>query len=326
MSMRLVQPFMRVMKKRGVDPRMLQFLEHRDPDARILATTALDLLRASIQLTNDQAFGLHATLETSPGDYGDMEYAAGSCATVADALDFLCRYYFVLDSSCTLLWRRRGGRVDLIFRQPRQLFCRAAVDFTLGMAYLAYIRWVGEEPRDYEVHFPYPRPEDLEPYYSVFGTKTHFRFDASCTKVVFGKESLERTLRYSDPKLHTILASTLQHRYAVQGLEPSFADTVRRLLFEQLPHGTTSIEQISTRMGMSQRSLNRRLGEAGTTFRRLLSDIRCARAAHYLLLEHYTVAEISQRLGYSEPSAFHRAFRQWFGCAPTTYREMRRRT
>jgi AraC-like DNA-binding protein len=323
MSMRLVRPFMRAMKGRGTDPRMLRFLEHADPDARILAKTAVDLLRTSIQLTNDEAFGLSATLETSAGDYGDMEYATGSCATLADALDFMCRYYFVLDSSCTLHWRRVGGRVHLIFQQSRELFCRAAVDFTLGMAYVAYVRWVGEEPPDYEVHFPYPQPPCIEAYYPVFGTKTRFRFDAPCTKVVFGEAYLDRSLRYSDPKLHAILASTLRHRYTAQGLEPSFIDSVRTLILEQLPSGPTSIDEISRRMGMSQRSLHRKLVEDGTTFRRLLSDVRCARAAHYLLLEPYTVAEISQRLGYSEPSAFHRAFRQWFGCAPTTYRESR---
>lgn len=323
--MRLVRPFIRVMQRQGAEPKALQFLEHADPDARILARTAVDLLRTSIQLTNDEAFGLRAALETSPGDYGDLEYATGSCATVADALDFMCRYYFLLDSSCTLHWRRMGARVHLTFRQPQELFCRAAVDFTLGMAYLAYVRWVGEVPPDYEVHFPYSQPPCLEPYDVVFGPKTRFRFNASCTKVVFDEASLDRSLRYSDPKLHAILASTLRHRYTEQGLEPSFIDTVRTLILEHLPRGSTSIDEISTRMGMSQRSLHRKLEEDGTTFRRLLSDVRCARAAQYLLLEPRTISEISQLLGYSEPSAFHRAFRQWFGCAPTTYRESKRR-
>jgi AraC-like DNA-binding protein len=325
MSMRLVRPFMRVMKDRGADPKMLQFLEHADPDARILAKTSIDLLRTSVQLTNDEAFGLRACLETSQGDYGDMEYAMGSCATIAAALDFMCSYYFVLDGSTTVQWRRAAGRAHLRFKQSRELFCRAAIDFTLGMAYLSYVRWVGREiPPDYEVHFPYPQPSCLEPYYKVFGAKTRLRFDASCTKVVFSEEYLDCPLRYSDPKLHAILASTLRHRYTAQGLEPSFIDTVRTLILEQLPSGSTGIDAIATRMGMSQRSLHRKLEEEGTTFRRLLSDVRSAQAARYLLLEPYTVAEIAQRLGYSEPSAFHRAFRQWFGCAPTTYRESRR--
>jgi len=322
----LVQPFMKAMKTRGADPELLRFLNHFDSDARILAKTAADLLRVSVRLTQDEAFGLCAALETSRGDYGEMEYAAGSCATLGEALEFLRRYYFVLDGSCTIDYRCVSGRVHLLFHQPREISCRSAVDFTLAMAYLAYVRWVGKEPSRYAVYFPYPEPLDLSPYGRVFSSDTELHFDANCGAVELDETDLALPLRHSDPKLHALLASHIQRHYASKCLEPSLIDTVRSLLLEELPRGSGSLNDIAKQLGIGSRTLSRRLEEDGTTFAHLLADLRGVRAIRYLLLEAYSVSKISQLLGYSEPSAFNRAFRSWFGSTPSAYRHSKRRS
>lgn len=324
MSMRLVSPFLTTLKKQGIDPRVLRFLEHADPDSRVLASTALDLLRIAVRITQDEALGLRAALETSPGDYGDVEYASGSCTTLGEALDFLSRYYFTLDGSCTLRHRCVDGRVQVLFHQPREPFCRAMIDFTLSMAFLAYVRWVNVHPSDYEVCFPYPAPADLDPYKEVFGSRTRLTFDASCTAATFPEQDLRYPLRFSDEKLHSLLAEHLRHRYLTQGLEPSLSDSVRSLIMDELPNGSASSSRIASRLGMSKRSLSRKLDEEGTTFKNILGNVRLARAVHDLLLESHSISEISVRLGYSESAAFHRAFRKWFGSSPSAYRRARR--
>ena len=325
MSMRLVYPFVKAVKSSGVDPKVMRFLEHADPDSRILASKAVDLLRLSVRITGDETLGLAAALETSPGDYGDMEYATGSCDTVGDALSFLSRFYFTLDGASTLHYGCEGGRVRVLLQQPSELHCRAGVDFALGMLYLGYVRWVGEAPREYEARFPYPEPPDLAPYRRLFGAGTRLSFAAPCSAVLFPQADLKRRLRYSDPKLHALLASYLHHRYTTRGLEPSMIDTVRTHILEELPRGTANLDRVATRLGMSPRSLTRKLDEEGTCFKRLLCDVRGALAVRYLLLDSCSISEISQQLGYSEPAAFHRAFRTWFGATPSAYRERSRR-
>src|SRR5262245_16713855 len=95
MSMRVLTPFIKAVRRKGVDPRVLHFLEQRDPDARIQASAAIELLRIAVRITEDEALGLAAALETTTGDYGAVEYAAASCSTVGASLDFYCRHYFV---------------------------------------------------------------------------------------------------------------------------------------------------------------------------------------------------------------------------------------
>jgi AraC-like DNA-binding protein len=320
MSMRLVHPFVAAAKRKGVDPGMLRFLEHSDRDARMLASTAVGLLRIAVSLTQDEGLGLEAALETSAGDYGDLEYASGSCATVGEALDFLCRHYFVMDEAATLEYSCSGGRVHVFFRQPKELHSRASADFALAMLYLSYVRWVGTNPLEYEVRFPYPEPEDLEPYRRVFGPATKLCFSAQGSGVSFPEADLKLTLRHSDAKLHGLLSAYLRQRHAGKRSGDCLVDTTRRHIVEKLPQGQVRIDEIAALMGMSRRTLARKLEDQGTTFKQLLCDVRCASAVRYLLLEGFSVHQISDQLGYSEPAAFHRAFRGWFGQTPSAYR------
>jgi AraC-like DNA-binding protein len=324
MSMRLVYPFVAAAKRSGVDPRMLRFLEHSDRDARMLASTAVSLLRLAVRLTNDEGIGLAAALETSAGDYGDLEYATGSCRTVADALDFLCRHYFVMDESATLEFWSEGGCAHVSFRVPDALLSRAGVDFALSMLYLSRVRWVGGEPAEYEVRFPYAQPADLEPHRRVFGAWAKLCFEAPVSGVSFRQADLCLPLRHSDPKLHGLLATYVRQRYSALQGAGCLVDKARLHIVERMPQGQVKVGEIAALMGMSRRTLARKLEDEGTTFKQLLCDVRCASAVRYLLLEGFSLQEISDRLGYSEPAAFHRAFRGWFGQTPSAYRRRKK--
>lgn len=324
MSMRLVQPFVKAMRRKGFDPRLVRFLEHSDPEARILASTAMALLRASVEMTRDESFGLLAALETSRGDYGDLEYAAGSCANVGEALEFLHSHYFVLDDASSFESWCEGGVLRITVLQPVELGCRAVADFTLAMMYLSYRRWVGGRTADCEIWFPYPRPADLEVHERVF-ERARLRFAAPESALAFPESALQSPLLHSDAQLHQLLVRHLRDRYTSRALAPSLIDMARRRILHELPNGHAKVDHIAAQLGMSRRTLCRKLEEEGTSFKRLLSDVRCAQAARQLLLAPDSIHEISAHLGYSEPAAFHRAFRAWFGATPSEYREQQRK-
>lgn len=323
MSMRLVRPFVKAMRRKGFDPRMLHFLEHSDPDARILASTAVGLLRVSVQMTRDEDFGLQAALETALGDYGDIEYAAGSCASVGDALEFLRTHYFILDDASAFESWCEGGIQRISVQQPLELACRAVVDFTLAMMFLCYRRWVGGGSAECEIWFAHPRPDVLEVHERVF-ERARLRFDAPESALSFPESSLQSPLRHSDPKLHQLLVRHLRDRYPSRALSPSLIDLARTHILQELPGGRAKVDHIALLLGMSRRTLCRRLEEEGTSFKQLLSDVRCAQAVRQLILDTASIHEISAQLGYSEPAAFHRAFRGWFGTTPSEYRQQQR--
>ena len=324
MSMRLVHPFVKAMRRKGFDPRTLRFLEHSNPEARILASTAVALLRVSVELTRDEGLGLLAALETSRGDYGDIEYAAGSCASVGEALEFLRAHYFILDDASSFESWCEGGLQRISVQQPLELASRAVTDFTLAMMYLCYQRWVGGESSECEVWFSYPRPADLAVHERIF-EQARLRFAAPESALAFPESALQSRLLHSDPKLHQLLARHLRDRYAARALAPSLIDLARTHILQALPEGRAKVDHIAAQLGMSRRTLCRRLEEEGTSFKRLLSDVRCAQAARQLTLDADSIHEISAHLGYSEPAAFHRAFRTWFGATPSEYRERQRR-
>src|SRR5262245_8808237 len=103
------------------------------------------------------------------------------------------------------------------------------------------------------------------------------------------------------------------------GLE-SITQRLRRLLDEELGDGTPTLQHLAYRLHMSPRTLHRRLGEEGTGFRRVLAQLRCELAARHLREARLALGEIGFLLGFSEVSAFHRAFRRWTGWPPLAYR------
>jgi AraC-like DNA-binding protein len=98
-------------------------------------------------------------------------------------------------------------------------------------------------------------------------------------------------------------------------------DAVRRHLAGELGKGQPTLEQIAPRLHMSPRTLHR-LEDEGSSFRQMLSEVRRELASRHLMERRLAIGEIAFLLGFSEPSAFHRAFKRWTGHAPLTYREL----
>jgi AraC-like DNA-binding protein len=96
---------------------------------------------------------------------------------------------------------------------------------------------------------------------------------------------------------------------------------VRRALAVLVAGGDTRIERVARDLGTSRRTLQRRLAAAGASYQDLLDETRREAAERYLAESSLSIAELGYLLGYSEPSAFHRAFKRWFGRSPQAFRE-----
>jgi AraC-like DNA-binding protein len=97
--------------------------------------------------------------------------------------------------------------------------------------------------------------------------------------------------------------------------------TLRRLLEDELPDGEPTRKRIAARLHMSARTLHRRLVDEGTSFRKVLTRVRREIAERHLRERRLAISEIGFLLGFSEPSAFHRAFKRWTGRPPHAYRQ-----
>jgi AraC-like DNA-binding protein len=148
----------------------------------------------------------------------------------------------------------------------------------------------------------------------LFRAPLRFGYDRS--ELVIPRSLVDAPLLRAEPALQSLVEAQ------VEGLLKSFprgettADSLRRLLGEELCDGELTLRRLAARLHMSSRTLHRRLGQEHTTFRRVVSEVRWELAELHLREGKLAVAEIAFLLGFSEASAFHRAFKRWTGSPP----------
>jgi AraC-like DNA-binding protein len=154
------------------------------------------------------------------------------------------------------------------------------------------------------------------------------RYDRAVNALELTGDAAARPVLTADPLLSRVV---VRHAEALLAERPAAAETtagtVRRILTRLLgdDEAGCSLTAVSANLHMSERSLQRRLADEGVSFDALLDELRRELALRYLADEKVAIAEIAYLLGYSEPSAFHRAFKRWTGTTPAEARQQRRR-
>lgn len=139
-------------------------------------------------------------------------------------------------------------------------------------------------------------------------------------RVVFSAGDAQKPFLTVNHAMWAILEPAFDKRMEDLTQDASFRDRVRACLLEMLASGHYSMTYIASKLAVSNRTLQRRLREEGTSFQKVLDELREELARHYLAATDYTSAEISFLLGYEEPNSFFRAFRAWTGQTPEIVR------
>jgi AraC-like DNA-binding protein len=316
--MRLLQPFLELTRDLITDGGMRAF-EALDPDARIPACWALKLLDDSVRKLKDPDLGLKAARIAAQGDYDLLEYAMVSAPTVREANEILRRYVGLLDDALDYTLEIHGDRAISRLRSHVPL-PRAAADFQLGTLYNAPRRWLPHPPNLFlEVWLSYPEPPDTREHLRTFQGAA-LRFDAPFDAIVYERSYLDLRPPHPDRKLHALLVKQLEQRAIELPPALTLRHRVRKLITAELSGGNPSADHIAGLLGMSRRTLMRRLLEHGTRFQALLDEVRLGLAERALISEEVGITEIAERLGFAEPAAFRHAFRRWTGTTPSEYR------
>lgn len=146
--------------------------------------------------------------------------------------------------------------------------------------------------------------------------------------VVFKTEDMERPFLTANQGMWKFFEPALRQRLADLDRQASTVERVRSVLLEALPAGQFSMQMVCAKLGVSSRTLQRRLRDEGSSFQRTLDALRNSLAHHYLQNSSMTGAEISFLLGFEDPNSFFRAFRAWTGTTPQALRsaQLGRRT
>lgn len=324
--MTVCQPFLEVLASRGLLPEFLtQSLTSARPEDRLPLRTALAMLESGVAISSDPDLGLRAALRNSLA-VPLLEYAAASCSTVRESLHTLARYIMVVNEGFEVRLTVEGPYAVLEFNDDRMPMGRTAIDFSLGSFYLRRMLWGVVAPNDSikcQVWFRYPHPVDTRVHDTLFN-RAILVFGASRHGILFPADRLDLPMAQSDPVLHDLLVRSIDAQMMKISTEITMTQQVRSILREDIATNG-SAEFVSEGLGMSVRTLCRRLTSEGTSFQRLLDEVRCGLALRHLIGERVSVGETARRLGYSEANSFHRAFRRWFGTSPSEYLAAARR-
>jgi AraC-like DNA-binding protein len=267
----------------------------------------------------DPDFGLHAA-ETLPiGVYGVLEFATMSSPHIGATLECVARYYRLMGamSEMTLEAGRDAARVRLrpvVSIEPARL--RHYHEYTMAFLVTRGRLLGGDAVMPSEVRFMHPEPASTKEHARIF--RAPVLFGQRENVLVVPRAVLDIPLRTADEA-----ASATLERTGETMLAAAPEDALRRVreaARAALDGGDARLELVARRMGVGARTLQRRLGEHGTTYARLLDEVRRETAERWVEQGTMSFGEIAFGLGFSEPSAFHRAFKRWTGRTPREYK------
>ena len=287
-----------------------------DPDARVPTRAMARLWRAVIEEIDDPTLGLHVARQPTLADFGLVGYAMRYSDNLHDALHRLARYQRILTESvrftvteceetCVLTW----------VSNPSLLAIRHPVECSMTVLVRAARELTGTNLNPLKVELPTPPPGDSGAYKAEFRCDVAFACETAA--ITWSRQHMNLPIPAADAALAGYL-----DQLATIAAEPMGADNdsmttaVRRALWAKLPRGRPNIWRIANELGVSVRTLQRRLGEEGSSFSGVLDELRRDITRELLADGTQPVADISFLLGYSEPSAFHRAYRRWLDTPP----------
>jgi len=291
-----------------------------DVEGRMSAEEYDSLIEHAVDLTADEALGLHFGERTSAAAHLLLAPLVNSAGTLRDALEALVRYQRLLTDkpACTLEERDGVARVvyDVDPGAPRCRRFRAELAMT-GFSRIVHDFGRGARPR--EVAFEYAAPAYRSEYSRLFGGVE--RFGQSFTGIVIDRELLSAVPLHHDTEIHRALEVQAEARLARLGRKRSYTERVRDHLLEGKTQRGDDMEGVARGLGLSVRTLRRRLREEGATFSAIAGAAFVALAKRLLVDEARSVEEAAYAMGYSTPTSFHRAFKRWTGTTPKAFRQ-----
>jgi len=298
----------------GVLPQTL-----RDVQARIPARLADQAFEMAMQRLPDPAFALRASECWHPSNLGIMGYAWLSSRTLHTGLKRMERFsriigddfsYQVLEDVDGLHFRHDHGRGDA-------LVGHAMTDFTLSIIFDMCRKNFGHQLNAKRLYLRRPLPANPAPWESFFGctvqfgaTKDSFVLDATAANAPLPSANIPMANTFD-----AILTEQLS-----RFLQDDLINRCKSFVLRELTSGPPSAASVAAHLGLSQRSFQRRLSELGLAYQQLLDQTRHELARRYLDDPANSVTEITFLLGFSEQSAFTRAFESRTGISPSAYR------
>lgn len=254
-------------------------------------------------------------------DYGVLGMSWRTCSWAGEIFD-RCERYFKLLSNTYVFKVKKSEAIShvILYRDSHRRGVELSKEATLSAAVVVLQAMTESSICPIEVSFKHAPPTNLDSYLEAF--KCPVLFGQPENHIVYRTQDLEMRTAKADANINRFLVERVEEE--TRGIEVSanrIVLDIEKLIKDAFPSGIPSISQIGTLMGMSNRTLTRRLSENGATFRGLIKKTQLEVAKNLLENSSSTVAEIAFQTGFSEQSAFNRAFKRWTDQSPLEFRK-----
>lgn len=302
----------------GIDP-----AELKDTGRRIPGLKYEQLLSHLCKVSADPLFGLHAARFVQPGSWSVLGYISMNCATLGEAMGRIVPYEKLVGDMGVSRIEAADDQVRLIWdcRYQNAEVRRHMIEEVLA-SWLLYARWIADKQLSpSEVWFEHGQPAgtELTEYQTLFGCP--IRFSQPCNALLIPPQYLQIPLRQADANLLRTLEDHALTLIAGLDQDEPLPMRVYNALRLLLKDGLPRKEKVAEKFHMTERTLQRHLQQAGTSYQEILDQLRRELAERYLLQSTLAIQDIASYLGFSEARSFHRSFKSWTGMTPGEYRE-----
>ena len=290
-----------------------------NPDSYIPFPAYLRLLDAAASCTGYPHFGFLMSRYLGAENFGVAGFIMSQAADVGSAWVALQKFYHIHDSYGVLVDSERNGLPYLRYEIPRYDIpgARQAIDVMAGITINIHRMLCGSRARPEAFHFPYPQPENLDPYRDL--ECETLSFDQMGYSMILSASSMKLPIEHSDPVMQSLVQSyfaTLEDSDSLVGRRQ-----VEKLIRGFLPTGQCTLSHIAQFLSVSVRTLQYKLEVEHSSFQLLLDQVRRERALKHMGKRDMQLTQLAYSLGYSELSAFSRSFKRWYGVSPRAWQK-----
>ena len=307
-----------ILRRAGLDPARMN-----DPNAPYSYPAVTNIWKLAAKASGDPCFGLKAASFWHPTTLHALGYTWLASNTLQDALSRAARYIRIVNTAATATFEETEN--GYMFRmgindtwrdiQPANEAIDAGLALIIDMCRSCY----GPElnPVSIEVRRPKP-PVCLKQFEELF--RAPIQYSCPNNTIYFAKEDVTKFLPTSNAEMARTNEKIIVD-YLARLDKNNITTQVKAKLLDMLPSGNFTEEAVIQSLHLSQRTLQRKLKDEGTTYKELLDETRKELAKEYVNDTSLSFSEITYLLGFSEQSNFTRAFKRWYEQSPTIYRE-----
>jgi AraC-like DNA-binding protein len=302
-----------ILDRVGIPRSALEDAKTRFPKGNLEA-----LWQVASEATGDPAIALRVSTRVKPNALGIIGYLASASESGRNAFEIVKGLTPLLweDFECDL---ESGGEVAFIRCStgcnPQE--SRFTIEYAIGLT-ITMSRVIGAGRSDpLEARFSYSAPEYADEYQQIL--RLPVRFDSGEDGVLFPISMMDSSNPAADAALRQVLERYAADQLAKIPTSARFSQRIRACIRSMLPLGGLTADTVAAQFSMSNRTLRRRLQEEATSYQEILDDVRAELARHYLTKEKRAIDEVAFLLGFSDPSAFTKAFRRWTGQTPADF-------